>query len=125
MLVMQVLDDRCGAKSNAGRLAIQWHKPPADRCDTDSERCLSVDLECNPELKASVLETLATAYLEYGAFDQAVSALEDALSIKEYLYEERHLIVAAAQSQLAAALRQASKLDQALREISKAIKTIE
>ena len=125
MLVMQVLDDRCGGKSNAGRLAIQWRKPPADRCDTDSERCLSVDLECNPELKASVLETLATAYLEYGAFDQAVSALEDALAIKEYLYEERHPIVAATQVHLATALRQASKLDQALREVNKAIKTIE
>jgi tetratricopeptide (TPR) repeat protein len=124
MMILQVLDSRepaTASTSALSRLAVQWHD--ASRT-TVAEGCLAIDLSCNRELQASLLEALGDAYVEYGAYEQAICALTECVEIRIRLFTESHITVALTRRRLACALRYAGKWGEAYKEIGMAIETL-
>jgi tetratricopeptide (TPR) repeat protein len=123
MLVIQILDDRSANAHSAGRLAIQWQG--TQHHDGSGHACLSVHLDNNPELKASFLEVIGAAYLEYGSPAQAIAALTEAVELRIRVFGVSHPATAASQRHLASAMRENARLEEAKLQAEAALETFE
>jgi tetratricopeptide (TPR) repeat protein len=122
MFIVQTFASR-SAGTDIARLAVQWEAE--HQAQTQAHACVSVDFNADPELKATFLEAIGQACLEYGSIEQAIASLQEALELKRRVFGADHPLVAESRRELASALRNASRFDEALEQIEDALPTIE
>lgn len=84
-------------------------------------RRIEYELGNQPEVRATLLDTVGTVYASLGLYDQANQLLGQALSTRRRLFGERHELVAHSEANMGQVLGQQAKYDEAAHKYDAAI----
>jgi serine/threonine-protein kinase len=84
-------------------------------------RKIQSDLKEQPEVQASMLNTIGRVYIKLGLYDEAIPVLEKSLELRKQAYGDKNLEVASTMKTLASALQNAGQYDTAKKLITKAL----